>query len=213
MVGPHLPYAELYPYIDSIWYGEQCNYAAYTPEQWLAEVSGVPFGLPGQVLGDNAEQWQALVFGMTCRIYPDPHRCNPRPLWAALDALGLQSPRMIGWWEGDTPLTVANVVVGGGGRSAMTSAPVRATLFVDPTRKSFAIAVANWAPHAVTFTLSFDWTALRALGFPPASSARLSAPAIPGFQPAATWQTGAQISVRGKRSGFNEGWLIRLHAD
>ena len=28
---------------------------------------------------------------MTCRIYPDPRRCNPRPLWAALDALGTRT--------------------------------------------------------------------------------------------------------------------------
>ena len=105
--NPHLPYAELYPYIDSIWFGEQCNYNAYSPDQWLAEVSGVPFGLPGQVLGNNREQWQALTFGMTCRIYPDPHTCNPRPLWKALDALGLQSPRMLGWWDRESPVSVA----------------------------------------------------------------------------------------------------------
>jgi len=36
--NPHLPYVELYPYLDSLWFGEQCNYAAYSPEQWLAEV-------------------------------------------------------------------------------------------------------------------------------------------------------------------------------
>ena len=46
-----------------------------------AQVSGVPFGLPGQILGDNSDQWHGLLFGMTCRIYPDPHRCNPRPLY------------------------------------------------------------------------------------------------------------------------------------
>ena len=54
-------------------------------------MSGVPFGLPGQILGTNADQAQGLLFGMTCRIYPDPHRCNPRPLWAALDALGMHT--------------------------------------------------------------------------------------------------------------------------
>ena len=25
--NPHLPYVELYPYLDSIWFGEQCEYA------------------------------------------------------------------------------------------------------------------------------------------------------------------------------------------
>ena len=28
--NPHLPYVELYPYLDSIWFGEQCNYKAYS---------------------------------------------------------------------------------------------------------------------------------------------------------------------------------------
>ena len=68
-----------------------CRYAGYSPDEWLAEVPGVPFGLPGQILGTNADQAQGLLFGMTCRIYPDPHRCNPRPLWAALDALGMRT--------------------------------------------------------------------------------------------------------------------------
>ena len=80
--NPHLPYVELYPYLDSLWFGEQCEYAAppasprpatppprhaapptvaapatsgcryagYSPDEWLAEVSGVPFGLPAQAL-------------------------------------------------------------------------------------------------------------------------------------------------------------------
>ena len=26
--NPHLPYVELYPYLDSLWFGEQCEYAA-----------------------------------------------------------------------------------------------------------------------------------------------------------------------------------------
>ena len=77
--NPHLPYTELYPFIDSIWYGEQCNYEAYSPEQWLAEVSGVPFGLPGQVLGDNKEQWQALWMA---RRGPSVHGSWCRPVYS-----------------------------------------------------------------------------------------------------------------------------------
>ena len=167
----------------------------------------MPFGLPGQVLGDNAEQWQALVFGMTCRIYPDPQRCNPRPLWAAIDALGLQSPRMLGWWEGAAcPVRVEAHDAPG--------APVRATLFVGRVGSgaSFAVALANWAPRAVSVTLTFDWDALAALGFTAgAASAKLTAPDIAGFQPEGAWPASAQITLQPKRRGFNEGWLLQLH--
>ena len=211
--NPHLPYTELYPFIDSIWYGEQCNYAAYSPEQWLAEVSGVPFGLPGQVLGDNADQWQALVFGMTCRIYPDPHRCNPRPLWAALDAYGLQSPRMLGWWDdgSSTPCPVRVSAVHGGSIN-----DVRASLFIGSTG-TFAIAVANWASHDVSVSFAYDWQALARLGLSGASSpnakAKLVAVSIPGFQPSGAWRADEKPVVRGKRSRFNEGWLLKLEVE
>ena len=131
--NPHLPYVELYPYIDSIWFGEQCEYKTFSPRQWLAEVSGVPFGLPGEILGDNSAQWQGLVHGMTCRIYPDPWRCNPRPLWAALDAMGMQRPRLLGWWDPGCPITVDTVEVAYGADGERGPAVV-ASVFVGDER-------------------------------------------------------------------------------
>lgn len=98
---------------------EQCDYKSYSPEEWLAEVSGIPFGLPGEILGDNSDQWQGLVHGMICRIYPDPWRCDPRPLWAALDAIGMQGPRVLGWWDEACPVAVETprIRYDGSGRS------------------------------------------------------------------------------------------------
>ena len=221
--NPHLPYAELYPYLDSIWFGEQCEYQTYSPEQWLAEVSGVPFGLPGQVLGDNREQWQALVFGMTCRIYPDPHRCNPRPLWAALDALGMQSPRMVGWWDAATPIAVVGSGRHGGGGGGGgggeggggggVAEVVRATLFVGET--GAAIAVANWARHPVSFSLQLDWGRLAALGVAGSGSgsgARLVAPAIEGFQEGGEWAATDELTLQAKGGGRSEGLLLKIVA-
>ena len=117
---------------------------------------------------------------------------------------------MVGWWEGaGCPV---RVVVEGGGQHAAEH--VRATLFVGARGTSFAIAVASWAHRPLTFTLSYDWPALKALGFEAAAAnAKLSAPAIAGFQPAASWPAGAPLTVQPKRSGFNEGWLLRLHAE
>ena len=33
--NPHLPYVELYPYLDSLWFGEQCECAASPPPRHL----------------------------------------------------------------------------------------------------------------------------------------------------------------------------------
>ena len=41
-----------------------CRYAGYSPDEWLAEVSGVPFGLPGQILGTNTDQAQVRHVGI-----------------------------------------------------------------------------------------------------------------------------------------------------
>jgi len=199
---PHLPYAELYPFIDSIWYGEQCNYIGYSPEQWLAEVSGVPFGLQGQMLGDNRDQWHGLVFGMTCRIYPDPHRCNPRPLWNALDALGMRSPRMLGWWDKAVPLI------------AEPSQHVKATLFIGSLhgKPTYAVALANWAHQAVEANINFDYAALTALGLADTDATKLQmmAPAIEGFQPRRLFASDANFAMQPKNGGMGQGWLLQL---
>ena len=45
-----------------------CRYAGYSPDEWLAEVSGVPFGLPGQILGTNRDQAQVSHTGAPCGV-------------------------------------------------------------------------------------------------------------------------------------------------
>ena len=166
--NPHLPYMELYPYLDSIWFGEQCEYKTFSPAMWLAEVSGVPFGLPGNILGDNTDQWQGLVHGMTCRIYPDPMRCNPRPLWAALDSMGLTNPdsmgltnpdsmgltnpRMLGWWDAACPVSVTAPIISYG-KDAGRGPAVVATLFMADGRADaprFAVVRHSSQLHAMS---------------------------------------------------------------
>ena len=151
------------------------------------------------MLGDNSDQWHGLIFGMTCRIYPDPDRCNPRPLWAALDDLGLQQPRMVGWWDAASPVLVHTV---GGNWD------VRATLFV--AGDSFAVAVANFSPRKATFKISFASSRLAVLGLPRAKRMRLRAPPINGFQVAGTWGVGGVLTLAGKGTGRKEGYLLQL---
>ena len=110
---------------------------------------------------------------MTCRIYPSPYVCDPRPIYGALDALKLSRPVMYGWW-GDRPPVRA---LGDG---------VKATLFVGGTMRSptFVVAVANWRHATNSATLEFDWARMKELGgFTSSQGASLRAAPIRGFQP------------------------------
>ena len=51
-----------------------CRYAGYSPDEWLAEVSGVPFGLPGQILGTNTDQAQGLTLILALTLTPTRRR-------------------------------------------------------------------------------------------------------------------------------------------
>jgi hypothetical protein len=183
------------------------------------QVSGVPFGLPGEILGDNADQWQGLVFGMTCRIYPDPWRCNPRPLWAALDAMGMQRPRILGWWDAACPITVLTSTIdyghgGGSGPAVVASVFVADNLAGQPPR--LAVALANWAGHEVAVRLVANMSALLALQWPSASRAgnastlRLRAHTIKGFQSHGSWAMGEALTLQKKGHGENQGYLLEL---
>jgi len=99
---------------------------------------------------------------------------------------------------------VKTVALGG------VSDPVRATLFIGDT--TFAIAVANWSPSPVAFTLGLEWVVLEALGLPRAAhrNAQLKAHRIDGFQQRRTWELGAQLTLQGKGSGHEEGLLLEL---
>lgn len=205
--NPHLPYAELYAHLDSLWFGEQCHYHTYSPEEWLAEVAGVAYGLPAQILGDNREQWQGLVFGMLCRIYPDPQRCNPRPLYKALDELGVGgTPLMLGWWDDACPVSVR--VQGGAGGTK----DVRATVFIGPDGRA-AVAVANWARAQQSAALTANVSALASLGWRggrPGGSVAFVAREIDGFQGSGRFAAGATFEMNPFRDGFNEGWLFEI---
>lgn len=46
-------YLEHFPYLDRLWFGEYFNYD-FPPEFWLIEVSGIPYGLMGEMLEGGA---------------------------------------------------------------------------------------------------------------------------------------------------------------
>ena len=157
-----LLYMAHFVFIDSLWFGEGFS-PNYSPDQWLVEMSGIPFGMHAEQLS-SPNLWRGMVFAEGGRPAPE--------LWTAWDTLGLtdEGVRLVGWWE---PSPVVR-----------TSAPtvVWASTYVRPhTVKGGVIAVASWAEkgHATNVTLSIDWAQLGLT----AATATITAHAIAGFQP------------------------------
>ena len=182
--GPANQYMEFLPYVDRLWFGEGFNYDD-PPDYWLAEISGIPYGLMGDMLQDGGNKWRGMLYGMTARM---PWSGDPRAVWKVWDEFGIADARFVGYWDAACPVKT--------GRQ-----DILATAYVRPGRT--LLAVASWAPQAAAVRLEIDW---KALGLDPAA-ATLRAPAIEGFQKAATFKPGDEIPVEPKR-----GWLIVIGA-
>ncbi len=95
-------YLEHFPFLNRLWFGEYFDYNSQ-PDYWLVEVSGIPFGLMGEMLQDGGNPWRGMVYGMTGRL---PWAGDPRPVWKAWDAFGIADSRMIGFWVDGRPVKV-----------------------------------------------------------------------------------------------------------
>ena len=173
-------YLEHFPYLNRLWFGEYFDYGS-KPDFWLVEVSGIPFGLMGEMLQDGGNPWRGMVFGMTGRL---PWSGDPRPLWKAWDAFGIIDSRMIGYWVPDSPVKTDN-------------AEVLATTYARPGRAM--VALASWAKERVSVHLRVDW---KALGIDP-QKARVTASAIDKFQETASFAVTDAIPVEPAK-----GWLL-----
>jgi hypothetical protein len=175
-------YMEHFPYIDSLWFGEMYDYNS-SPDYWLVEISGIPFGLYGEMLQGGGNPWRGMLYGMTNRLH---WQGDPRAVWKVWDEFGIQDARMIGYWENDCPARAEHK-------------DVLATVYQKPGRS--LLAVASWAPERATCKLAVDWAAL---GLDP-KKASFYAPEIQGFQPARLFKPGEAIPLAPRR-----GWLFYL---
>ena len=174
-------YLEHFPFIDRLWFGEYFDYNA-APDYWLVEMSGIPYGLMGEMLEGGGNPWRGMLFGMTNRL---PWSGDPRALWQ-LGRLGRSRTRMIGFW---VP----------GSTRAHRAADVLATVYQGEGRS--IVAVASWAPDTARVQLAVDWTRL---GLDPAK-ARITAPEIAGFQEGRSFDAAGPIPVEP-----GKGWLLVL---
>lgn len=167
-------YLEHFPFIDRLWFGEYFDYDS-APDYWLVELSGIPFGLMGEMLEKGGNPWRGMTFGMTNRM---PWSGDPSSLWKLWDAFGMEGSRMMGWWVPTAPVRT-------------THPQVLATTYLKPGRA--LVALGNWTADVRNVTLTIDWNALGI----PRNRARITAPPIAGFQEAGSWAPGASIPVPG----------------
>ncbi len=100
-----LIYANLFPYLDSLWVGEEFDYENSSAEYMLTEVSGLPFGLMGEMLQGRCNAFRGMLYGMTSRypyyrVYSD---ISPVPVWKLRERFGFDDVEMIGFWEDEKP--------------------------------------------------------------------------------------------------------------
>lgn len=175
-------YLEHFPYIDRLWFGEYFDKDA-PPDFWLVEMSGIPYGLMGEMLQDGGNPWRGMIYGMTARL---PWAGDPRALWKIWDSFGISESRMVGYWSPDCPVQTGND-------------KVLATAYIK--QNSVMIALGSWADKEVQVKLEIDW---KSLGISPEQS-RLYAPDIQNFQPAASFDPNETIPVKP-----GKGWLLIL---
>ncbi len=173
-------YLEHFPFLDRLWFGEYFDYDGSGPDYWLVELSGIPFGLMGEMLEKGGNPWRGMVFGMTSRL---PWAGDPRPLWKVWDEFGISESEMIGWWVESGPVSAGNKDV-----LATTCYRQRGGAREKP---SALVALASWAKVPVDVRLTIDW---KKLGLDP-GRAVLRAPAIEGFQEAAEFKPGDAIRL------------------
>ncbi len=169
-------YLEHFPFINRLWFGEYFDYDS-KPDYWLVEISGIPFGLMGEMLEKGGNPWRGMTMGMTARL---PWSGDPAPLWKQWDSFGIQQSRMAGWWGDSHPVTTSD-------------ANVLATTWVK--QGTAMVSLGSWLETDTQVRLAIDW---KALGLDPART-RVRAPAIDAFQSAGEWAPDALIPVPAKK--------------
>jgi len=168
-------YMEHFPYLNRLWFGEYFDYEKNKPDFYLTEVSGIPFGLMGEMLQDGGNPWRGMIYGMTNRL-PWSGNNDPRPLWKVWDNFGMKGTRMIGYWSENCPVKTSNP-------------EVLATVYKK--QGAALVSIASWADKDETIKLIIDWDKLGINS----AKAVLSVPEVQNFQIGASIGASTEITI------------------
>lgn len=188
--GPANQYAEIFPYIDKVWFGESFDYNKMTPANYLVESSGIPFGLTGDMLYRGGNKWLGMQYGMTVRHPWETEGiiCDPRFVWKVWDSFGIQDAQVIGFWESNVPVTTSDEAV---------------KVTVYKKMGCSLLSIGNYSDETKSVMLHVDWASL---GIDP-TSVRIYSPEVETFQPSQEWQVGEPVTIAPRK-----GWLIYLQS-
>ena len=155
-------YMEHFPYLNKLWFGEYFDYEKNTPDFFLTEVSGIPFGLMGEMLEGGGNPYRGMVYGMTNRM-PWSDGADARSIWKVWADFGMKGSKMIGYWSENVP-------------ASTNKESVLATVYKK--EKSALISIASWSEQAEQVELKIDW---KKIGINP-NKATATMPAMKGFQ-------------------------------
>ncbi|MEX6688928.1 DUF6067 family protein [Danxiaibacter flavus] len=168
-------YMEHFPYLNRLWFGEYFDYEKNPADFFLTEVSGIPFGLMGEMLQDGGNAWRGMIYGMTSRM-PWTDNSDPRYIWKVWDDFGIKGSEMIGCWSPNCPVRTTND-------------KVLATVYKK--NGSALVSIASWADATTDVQLKIDW---KALGID-AAKATITAPEIKNFQAGKSFNAQDNIAV------------------
>ncbi|MFC2160546.1 glycoside hydrolase domain-containing protein [Acidobacteriota bacterium] len=177
-------YLEHFPYLNRLWFGEYFDYDS-SPDYWLVEISGIPFGLMGEMLQDGGNPWRGMIYGMTSRL---PWAGDPTPIWKIWDDFNIQDSEMAGYWSSDSPVRTDRE-------------DVLVSSYIHKKEGRVLIALASWADGPVKCRLNIDWETLGLNR----SKAVLQAPYAEDFQDAAIFDPNEKIPIE-----EGKGWLLIL---
>lgn len=153
-------YMEHFPFVSRLWFGEYFEYDL-GPDYWLTEVSGLPFGLMGEMLEKGGHPYRGLLYGMTTRLYG---KFDPRPIWKLFDEINIAESRMVGYWVQPNPVKTNHD-------------KILATTYIQ--KENIFVALASWAGRDEQVDLNFDWNYL---GITQPEKLTIFAPEVEGIQ-------------------------------
>ncbi|MGL4739013.1 MAG: glycoside hydrolase domain-containing protein [Cellulosilyticaceae bacterium] len=175
-----LIYMDLFPYIDSLWYGEGFDYDK-PPEYWLVELTGIPYGLMGQMLEGGGNPYRGMLYGMTSRTgWGDK---SAWPLYNLWDEFDIQQSKMYGYWSKECPVKT-------------NDQQILATAYVKDHQAM--IVLASWAEQKQEVKVEIDW---KRIGLEK-EKATISLPYIRGIQEEKQLDNLDQVKVSPKKGIF-----------
>lgn len=173
-IGPANQYTAFFPYLDRLWFGESFRYNEMTPDEWLVQFSGIPFGLMSEMLQDDGNRWLGMVYGTSNRHSWGSE--SPAALWKYWDDFDIKDAAMYGYWNKDCPVTCNND-------------SVKITVYAH--RDKWLLAIGNFSNTRQQISPLFN----SSLG----NIRSMHAPAIQGFQKDTIFSTSQPLSIEPKK--------------